>query len=92
MYFWLYKSALRLRIDPVLTKLVLECCTEVDWGKSATKDCLVCYEFTSREVLGLEEDSVQVESALVAVGRLQNFDLGGSSAGPLIESAKGRHQ
>lgn len=60
VYFGLYKFALRMETDPVLTALTFMGCMEVDWDKKAAKDGSVSYDFQNEKVLGLEEESAQV--------------------------------
>lgn len=43
----------------MLTVIALNGCMEVSSDKTATKDSFVRYDFTSVDVLGLEEESVQ---------------------------------
>lgn len=58
-YFWLLTSVRRMWTDSMLTVLALERCLKMDRRKTALEDRFKRYNFTSGEVLGLEEKSVQ---------------------------------
>lgn len=46
-YFGLYKYFFRMGTDPVLTASAVQCCLEVDWKRTATKDGYKSYHFSS---------------------------------------------
>lgn len=60
----------------MLTTLAPKMCMEIKWKKTATKDGFVRYEFTSGEVLGDREESVQGgKSARVSGGSSMTVNL-----------------
>lgn len=52
-YFRLYKLALRMGTDPVLTAMAFHGCSKVDWETTAVRYGFILYEFRTGEVHGL---------------------------------------
>lgn len=57
--FGLYNFNRRMGTDPVLTALAFHLCREVDWEKTALKECFVSHDFLTGRVYGLSEEAVQ---------------------------------
>lgn len=57
-YFSIYKFALRLRTDLILTAMAFHRCCEVSWEMTAVHDGLGSYDFLTGEVYRLKDESI----------------------------------
>lgn len=57
-YFALYKYTLRLDTDPVKTIMGFHSCEENDWVQTAVRDEFMSYNLETREVIGLEAETI----------------------------------
>lgn len=56
--------------DPALTAIVFHRGGEVDWEKTTVKNRFVSYDFSTGEVYGLSEQSVQKRTRVMTVERV----------------------